>query len=162
MVLRKNQTFSLSSRKTGKEPDPLVVVKKNFDRKIVSASNVSPFLFKAKGTWPFDFIPDELIVEEKRLVIKRKYFPFFTVVTTIPLSRVTVFELTDSLFFSGIRIKASYGDGVDTVFQWLSHSSALKLKSVVEGLRLKETESVELMDQDRVTRLKTLQLIGSY
>ncbi len=145
-----------------KKVEPYVVVKKNFERTVVAASQVSAFLYKAKGTWPFDLIPDELVVEEKRLVIKRRYFPFFTVITTVPLSRVTVFELTQSIFFSGIRIKGSYGDGVDTVFQWLTHDSAQKLKSVVEGLRLKETESVELLNQDRKSKVQALQLIGSF
>ena len=145
-----------------KKVEPFVVMKKNFERTVVEASQVSAFLYKVKGSWPFDFIPDELIVEEKRLVIKRKYFPYFSVITTIPLSRVTVFELTKSIFFSGIRIKGSYGDGVDTVLKWLSHESAEKLKNVVEGLRLKETESVELLNQDRKSKVQALQLIGSF
>ena len=140
----------------------MVVVKKNLSRKIVEASDVSKFLFKAKGTWPFDLLPDELIIEEKRIIIKTRIFPFYTTINMLPLNRITVFELTNSLFFSGIKIKGSYGDGIDMTFSWLKHSVAAKAKSLVDGLRLKESESIELTSTDKKNMVATLQLIGSF
>lgn len=163
MELQNNKSLSILNKKSNpKKPDPYVVIKKSLDRKIVQASSVSKFLFKAKGTWPFDLLPDELIIEEKRLIIKTRIFPFYTTVNSLPLSRLTVFELTNSIFFSGIKIKGSYGDGIDLTFSWLKHSVAEKVKTLVDGLRLKESESIELTSTDKNSMVSTLQMIGSF
>lgn len=141
-------------------PEPMVMVKKFLDKTVLPASEVSPELFRAKGTWPFDLFPDELIIEVKRIVIKRNYFPFVSTVSTIPINNLLVFELTHSLFFSSLYIREAYGDNLNTTFCWLSHKDAQKAKDLVDGLRLKETEAIEVVERDRGKLSLALRILG--
>ncbi len=159
MLLKKGKTFFLQKREKA-SVDPLVIIHKTSNRRVVEASNVSSVLLKIKGFWLFDWYPDELIIEEKRVILKRRYFPFFETINTIPVNRITIFEVTHSLFFSGIHIKGSYGDGIDTTFQWLGHNDAQQAKHVLDGLRIKESESVEIIQNDQSAFTRTLQIIG--
>lgn len=166
MVLTNGRAISLTRKRydnipSGDKFDPLVVIKKPTNRRIVNASNVSRILFKAKGNWFFDMFRDELIIEEKRIIIKRRYFPFFTHIVSLPVQRITVFEVTHSLFFSEVHIKGSYGDGWDATFQWLSHKAAQRAKEIVDGLRLRESESIEIAsDGDLSNFVRTIEKIG--
>lgn len=166
MVLTKGREISLTPNNqtptaNNTSFDPLVVIKKTSNRKIVAASNVSPVLLSAKGNWFFDMFQDQLIIEEKRIIIKRRYFPYFTHIISIPVQRITVFEVTHSLFFSAVHIKGSYGDNWDTTFQWMSHKDAQKAKDIIDGLRLKESESVDLPRYNIRDFVRTLQVMGS-
>lgn len=160
MVLEKGKAIVLKEHVREDTSDPLVVVRKVRDRKITKASKISQFLCRVKSFWLFDWFPDELILEEKRIVLKHRYFPFFTSINTIALNRVTVFEVIHSIFFSSIHVRGSYGDGIDDTFRWLRHSQAQEMKEVVDGLRLRESESIEIENDDRLVMLKTLSLIG--
>ena len=58
--------------------DPVVLVDRFPKRKFTHASLVSPEIFRVKSVWPFELLPDELIIEEKRIIIKQRVFPFFS------------------------------------------------------------------------------------
>lgn len=139
-----------------KRREPLVMMKKQ--QGMVPASQASPVLFSAKGRWPFDFIPDELIIEEKRIIIKRKFFPFTSTITTVPMNKLTNFEVTHSIFYSSVHIKAPLV--IDTVFQWMKNSDAQEAKELIDGIRMRDNESIVVMEQDRNRFIQTLELIG--
>lgn len=136
--------------------EPLVMMKKQ--QGMVPATQASPVLFSAKGRWPFDFVPDELIIEEKRIIIKRKFFPFVSTITTIPMSKLTNFEVTHSILHSSVHIKAPLV--IDTVFQWMNRADAQEAKELIDGIRMRDNESIVVMEQDRNRFIQTLELIG--
>lgn len=140
--------------------EPLVLMKKFAEKKILPVSEASRELFRARGAWPFDFFPDELVIEEKRIIVKRNMFPFFSTVSTIPINNLLIFELTNSIFFSSVFIKGAYGDNLATTFCWLTHKDAQKAKEIVDGLRLKESESLEVMEDNKKRLIMALQILG--
>ncbi|MBP7832974.1 MAG: hypothetical protein KA035_04370 [Candidatus Levybacteria bacterium] len=135
------------------------MVKKNTQgSNTLPASQASRVLYHASGKRPFDFIPDELIIEEKRIIIKRHYFPFVTTISTIPMSKLTNFEVTHSIFYSSVHIKANLIS--DTIFQWLSHDDAQEAKELIDGIRIRDNDSIVVLEQDKRRFIQTLELIG--
>ncbi len=139
----------------------LVVLKKDKNRvKKMPPADVSPELLRIKGTWPYDLNPDELIIEEKRIIIKRNYFPAGGSVITVPVHNLSSFELNHALLFSAVYIKEK-GKEDAIVVQWLKQKAASRAKAIIDGLLLKESESIEIYTTDRRQFVNTLQSIGN-
>ena len=141
-----------------RQKEPMVSV--GMDHAVLRASEVSKELLRAKGKWPFDLFPDELIIEEKRIVIKRNIFPFFSTTTTLPISRLTLFEWNKSILFSSVFIKGAYTDNIEITISWLSHRDAKKAKELIDGLSMKQNEAMEIMEHDRGRFIKALRIMG--
>lgn len=142
-----------------KKPEPMVTVGRK-DKTLVPASEASMELARVEGIWPFDFFPDAIIIEEKRIIIKRRMFPFYTTTTTIPVSKILMFEVTHSIFFSSVYMKGYVGYNLEETFQWLSHKDAQRIKDVVDGLRLSQNESIEVLEHDKKGMSYTLEKLG--
>lgn len=139
--------------------EPLVMMKKSSKQTLVQASHASQEIFRIKGRFPFDLYPDELIVEEKRLILKRNFFPWVSQITTVPIAKLVSFEVTHSIFFSSIFIKWGYASS-DTTFQWLTHKDAQKAKEIMDGIRLRDNESIQVLEQDKNNLSRTFQVLG--
>lgn len=140
------------------EKIPLVAV--GVDHTIVPATEVSRVLLRVKGTFPFDLYPDELIIEEKRLIVKKNMFPFFSTTVTLPISRLTLFEWNKSILYSSVFIRGAYTDNIELTVSWLPHNEAKKAKEIVDGLSLKLNESVDVVESDKNRLAKTMQVLG--
>lgn len=151
---KKKEPISVSNT-----PEPMVAVGKK-KKTLMPASEASLELIRMDGKWPFDFFPDTIIVEEKRIILKRRTFPFYTTTTTVPLGKLLIFEVSHSVFFSSVYLKAYIGYSVEETFQWLTHKSAQRIKDIVDGLRLQETESIEVLEHDKKTMPYTLEKLG--
>lgn len=142
-----------------KIPEPLVAIGKR-EKTLVPASEASLELARIDGKWPFDFLPDTLIIEEKRLIVKRRTFPFYTTTTTIPINKILMLEVTHSIFYSSIYLKGYIGYNLEETFQWLSHSDAQRIKDVVDGLRLQDNEAIEVLEHDKKGMSYALEKLG--
>ncbi len=140
--------------------DPVVLVDKYPKKEFLHASLVSPVLFKTKSFWLFDFLPDELIIEEKRIIIKQKHLPYSVTILTIPLNRLFAFQVTKSIFFSSIYIKGDYASNIEYTMRWVNHNDAHCAIEIVDGLKLKENESIKIMNEDGEKYTQTLQVMG--
>lgn len=138
---------------------PIVIIHTKNESHPLAASQVSRELLRIKGSWPFDLAPDELIIEEKRLIIKRNNFPFGGSVVTLPLQKLTTFEVNQAYFYSALYIKGE-GNTLNTIIQWLKPEDALKAKEVVDGLRLKESESIEIKTENKEEMVEALKTLG--
>ncbi|MGE5041967.1 MAG: hypothetical protein ACM3IJ_03610 [Candidatus Levyibacteriota bacterium] len=160
--------------------DPIVLIGKKEDKKeegedkkdeedgnphekLTYASLVSPEVFRMKAFWLFDWFPDELIIEEKRLIIKQKQIPFFITTTTIPLDKLIVFQVTRSIFFSSIYIKGEKEktEVEDYTISWLKHEDARMAKELIDGLHMKQKEKVEILDNSPRKKIQALQVLGN-
>src|SRR3989344_1281373 len=153
VVFQQQQLLPSKGGNSKRINQPTVIVNKPRNgKKIVQARDISMELFRARGIWPFDFYPDELIIEEKRIIIKRCDFPFTTTEYTIPIERLTQFTPTHSLIFSSIYIT---GWQIDTTFQWLAREEAEHAKELVDGLLLKEREVIMIEEEDKQKVVQT-------
>lgn len=141
-----------------REKAPLVAM--GAEHTVVPVTEVSKELLRTKGTFPFDLYPDVLIIEEKRIVIKKNMFPFFSTTITLPISRLTLFEWNKSIFFSSIFIRGAYTDNLEVTVSWLPHDEAQKAKEIVDGLSLKINESLDIVEKDKNRLVKAIQVLG--
>lgn len=140
------------------EQVPLVAM--GTEKTVIPATEVSKELLRIKGKWPFDLYPDELIIEEKRIIIKKNLWPFFSNTITIPLSRLTDFELNKSLLFSSIYIRGAYSDNIEITLSWLPHKDAKKAKEIIDGLSLKLNEALDIVEQDTTRFIRAIRALG--
>lgn len=165
-VVNGNSTLELTSlqeelrEKRKNHSSGMVTVKSKPQADVVPPSQVSKVLFVARGVWPFDFYPDELIIEEKRIVVKKNYFPFGGSILSLPIKRLYTFELINSIFFSSIHIKGEALGNADIRFAWLKHKDALEAKNLVDGLKIKENESVEIYARDKEALTRVIEAMG--
>ncbi|MFO0703596.1 MAG: hypothetical protein U0525_02625 [Patescibacteria group bacterium] len=141
--------------------EPMVAVKENNKEQVVPASDASKEIIRISGKRPFDLSPDELIIEEKRIVYKKNYFPWTSVVSTFLIDKMLECELTHSLLYSNLHIKANDVTPVDIRMSWLDHSEAKKVKEIIDGMRLANTKSIEIKERNSPQVAKTLEILGS-
>lgn len=142
------------------ENNALVVIKRNNkEAQAVPASEISRELLRIRGTWPFDMAQDELIIEEKRIIIKRNTFPFGGYVLSLPIKKLVSFEVNHAFFYSALYIKGE-GNSLNYVMQWLKPKDAIRAKELVDGLRLQESELIEIKEKDPEKLAQTLESIG--
>lgn len=117
-------------------------------------------VLRIKAVWPFDFFPDELIIEEKRIVVNRRHFFLFNTIDTIPISNIFVFEVTHALFFSSIYIKGGEFGGIEVEIKWLKLKDAKRAKQIVDGLYMREKGLIEVKERDPKRRMEIIKKIG--
>jgi len=122
---------------------PIVVTKEGDDKIPRPVSEVSQEVMRLKGFWPFDLVPDELIIETKRIVINRRYFPWMKAVITMYIKDIKDCEVTFSLLFASLYLKSE----VETTVAWLKHSDASRAKEMIDGLVLKEKTEMTMAEE---------------
>lgn len=158
----KLQDSKESTQQNSKQPEntsPVIIKQDNNTVTQVPAIEVSKELLRIRGTWPFDFAPDELIIEEKRIIIKRNNFPVGGSVMSLPFQKLVSFEVNHAFFYSAIYIKGE-GEALNYIMQWLKPKDAIRAKEIVDGLRLKQSESIEIKEKDPHKISQTLQTLG--
>jgi hypothetical protein len=138
---------------------PVVIKRNNKEAQAVPASEISRELLRIRGTWPFDMAQDELIIEEKRIIIKRNTFPFGRYVLSLPIKKLVSFKVNHAFFYSALYIKGE-GNSLNYVMQWLKPKDAIRAKELVDGLRLQESELIEIKEKDPQKIAQTLESIG--
>lgn len=127
---------------------------------VIPAQDASRELLRIRGTWPFDFAPDELVIEEKRLILKQNFFPVGSVINTVMINKLNKFELTNTLYFSALYIEGEIFNTVKITMKWLKHSDAQKAKEIVDGLLLKEDQDIKIPVKDQAKIVETVRAIG--
>lgn len=155
-------SISKRDNETAKREPALIIRTTSQEKKTVQpASSFSPELFRVSGVWPFDFFPDEIIIEEKRIVVKRHFFPVYATINTVQIKQLEMFELCQSWFFSAIHIKSGNYFGLyDTTIKWLPNNQAKEAKDMVDGLKMRETESIDIKGSDTQTVAKVAEVLG--
>lgn len=138
--------------------EPLVFVDKFSKSKFTYASLISPEVFSLKAVFPFDLFPNELIIEEKRIIIKEKQLPYFISTTTISLKDILIFQVNQSMFFASVYIKSF---NTEHTISWLKSSDARVAKEILDGLKLKQNESLKMAEETNERKLQALQIMGN-
>jgi hypothetical protein len=146
---------------TALRTDPVVTMRDEADReKSVRAVEVSKILYRARGVWPFDFVPDEIIVEEKRIIVTINYFPWGSDIGTLPVNKLSSIEVIHALFFSSLIIQNTELHGYHATIKWLTHKDAQTIKEIVDGIKVRELSSVGIPNERASNMRRTLQTLG--
>ncbi|MCS7091980.1 MAG: hypothetical protein NZM26_01360 [Patescibacteria group bacterium] len=107
-----------------------------------TTKNFNRELFRVKAYWPFDFFPDELVIQEKTISVIRREF-LFSYVETIPVKDVGRIVLTHSPFFDSITIIGK-NPAHTLEIKMLPKGKAKVAKEIIDGLLIEDAGGVDV------------------
>ncbi len=117
-------------------------------------------LLHIKGRFPFDFFPDEIIVDEEKITIYQSYFIKSFAVKTIILDEVEDVECEFTLFL-GTLVLYIKGEKDPLRIGALTVSDATKAKEIILGRILLKKEGIEPDTVEEKQLSDVLSTIGS-
>ncbi len=121
---------------------------------------INPVLFSAKTLWPFDPVPDNLVIQEKSISFVRKGFFSLAIAQTIPVSYLADTVIYSNPFFAVLQINVrGTGDKKkeeeakkegkkscpDESYNFpLTKDEALEAQEILDGLILKQQGVIKI------------------
>jgi len=119
-------------------------------------------LARFRGVWPFDFFPDEVIVDKKAITIVRHWFFGVGQKITCHFEDLVNAEVNVGPFFGSMSIYSKYfTDGQEDV-KWFSRGDAKKLHAILQGLLMARKEGVDIKNIPNDELLEKLYKIGTH
>ncbi len=118
-------------------------------------------LFKAKTLFPFDFFPDELIIDENKIDIVSGLFFFSKDVFSIPIGNVSGVNSSFDLFFGQLRIEAWGLNKNPLPIRFLTKKDAQTARRIISGLILANKSEIDLKSVPLSKTKTQLERIGA-
>jgi len=109
----------------------------------MSTQSSQPML-EVKGFFPFDFMPDSLIIDPNKVDIIIRHFPFGRYVFSNALKNINHVTLTHGLLFAEITLEVSGYEANPPSIKWLTISDAAEARRVINGLLIAYKEGVDV------------------
>jgi len=133
--------------------------KPSLDR-IMEESN--EILAHFRGVWPFDFFPDEVIIDKKAITIVRHWFFGVGQKITCHFDDLVNAEVNVGPFFGSLKIYSKYFTDGEEDIKWFSRGDAKKIHAILQGLLMAKKEGVDLHDIPNDELLTKLYKIGKH
>ncbi|CAN5135440.1 hypothetical protein BH11PAT1_BH11PAT1_7820 [soil metagenome] len=124
-------------------------------------NNPSRTLFKAKGVFPFQLFPDEILIEEFRVNILTRSFFASEQLQSISYKELRKTEVETNLFFGTIRFITLTAIENHIEVSFFKRDDALKIQRIIEGLKILSEQQVDLSQIDTETLLEKVEYLGS-
>lgn len=118
-------------------------------------------LYKVKSIFPFDFFPDEIVIDTHKLNIINRIFFFSDSVASIPYSSIGDVQLETSIFFASLKVVTTALTRNLVTIRYLSKSKATRARRIILGLMVMEKEGVDLKKIDPKEIMKEVERIGA-
>lgn len=109
---------------------------------IIQAEN-APVLH-IKAVFPFDFFPNEVIIDKTKVTIVRKYFFWTRQITTILIADILNVTVNHSLLFGALSIADRFFAADPFVINYLWKQDAARAASVIQGMVLAAKEQIDV------------------
>ena len=103
----------------------------------------SPVLARFKSVFPFDLFPDELIVEEKRIIWIKRFGPGMCEVITLAPADINRIEASAGPLFGHVHIAIPRHD-IEIIVERLRRKEAFKARDLIEGLMDAAREGIKI------------------
>lgn len=117
-------------------------------------------LYKAKNIFPFDFFPDEIIIDEHKVDIITGHFFYSKEIFSIPIQNISGVNSSFNLFFGQLRIEAWGLTRVPPPIKYLPKQHAIEARRIISGLVMAHNENIELNGIPLPETKQKLELIG--
>jgi len=119
----------------------------------------SRVLGRFRSMFPFTLFPDELIVEENRVIWKNWLGPGMTSVTSIMATDISNVQASHGPFFGHIHIGSLVG-GPEILMEKLSRADAVKARALIEGIILTARERLAIRKKEVTQEEEELSKLG--
>lgn len=125
-----------------------------------TVKSANRILFKTQAIFPFDFFPDEVIIDENKVdIISSKFFTSRETFT-IPIENINGVTNSLSLFFGELRIEAWGINRLPGPIKYLSRLDAIKARRIISGLILSHKEQIDMRNIPLEELKRKLEEIG--
>lgn len=125
----------------------------------LAANSLAP-LFEVKGTFPFDLLPDTVSVDQNKVDIIIREFPFFKRVYSNLIKNINAVTLTTGLFFATLNFEVTGYETNPPLVKWLPIHDAVRARRIITGLIVVFKEGIELSQVHPQEVLQRVEEIG--
>lgn len=119
----------------------------------------SRLLGKVSQIFPLTLFPDELIIEELRVVWIKKMGPWTNEIVSIMATDIACVYASRGLLFGHIHVKSLTG-GPDIFLDKITRFNAYKVRSLIEGIALSAREGLKIQSTSLATERASLMHTG--
>ncbi len=117
-------------------------------------------LIKIQTANPFDLFPDQMIVDPFMIHVIHRQFFASEQLTTVPVKNVADITIETGWFFSTIRLINTYVHEEPIILKFVKREEALKLKRIIQGLRVCHEENIDLTTMDLKQAIDKVEELG--
>lgn len=142
-----NYGFDTNEKKATKKLDGLV-------------SGSVRVLLDIQSVFPFDFFPDDVIVDEVKVSVFTKFFFWSREVRSIEYKDIFNVVVQQGMFFAKLEIVDRYFSQQTIVVDFLKVKDAMKARRIIQGMIIAHKEDIELHALSKEKLIEKLELIG--
>ena len=128
--------------------------------KIVTEGGQSRILYSARQIIPLTLFPDQITVEELRIVWLRKMGPWMNEVVSIMATDIASVNCSTGLFFGYIHVQSLTG-GPEILVDNLHKKDVLEIRSLVEGIAMSAREGLKVNGENLEAEKQSLIQAGT-
>lgn len=117
-------------------------------------------LGRFRQVFPLTLFPDELIIEELRIVHVKNYGPWLNNVNSIMATDIACVNAASGPFFGHVNVRSLTG-GPEIMIEHLTRSNVYKIRSLVEGIALASREGLKIEYSSLETERQSLLHAGN-
>lgn len=132
----------------------------NGNGKTITQLGQSRILYSAKQVVPLTIFPDQITVEELRIIWIKKMGPWMNEVVSIMATDIASVNCSTGLFFGYIHVQSLTG-GPEILVDNLLRHDVLEIRSLVEGIALSAREGLYINEGDLEAEKRSLISAGA-
>jgi hypothetical protein len=117
-------------------------------------------LYKTSTVFPFDFFPDDLVIDENMVHIVERTFFASEQIYSIPLRNIELINVESIPYFATMLIYHSRLRTEPTVIKFLRKDDATKARHIIQGLVLATTQGVDFSKLEVKDIIKKVEDMG--
>ena len=128
--------------------------------KAITEGGQSRILYSARQIIPLTLFPDQITVEELRIVWLRKMGPWMNEVVSIMATDIASVNCSTGLFFGFIHVQSLTG-GPEILVDNLLKKDVLEIRSLVEGIAMSAREGLKVNGENLEAEKQSLIQAGT-
>lgn len=125
------------------------------------AEKTQEVLIHVHGVWPFDFFPDEAILNRSMFIVKRHVAPFVSRTITGYHDDILDSHVNVGPFFGSVTVHMKFTTNGKEVINWLTRKDAIRLHAMLQGLLATKKNGLDITHLNRNDLIARLYEIGS-
>jgi|SRR3990167_8638677 len=124
------------------------------------ASESARVILDIKAVFPFNFFPDELMVDETKVSIHTNFFFYNKQVRSIEYSDIFNVVIQEGLFFAKLEIVDRYFSEQSITIEYLKKKDAVLARRIIQGMIIAKKKNIDLRSLPIHELMQKLDRIG--
>lgn len=145
----------------GDEYNPIATVSRASNNKLdMLARESARVIVDVKAVFPFNFFPDEVILDETKVSVHISYFFWSKEVRSIEYKDIFNVAVQQGLFFAKLEIVDRFFTQSPITINYLFKKDAHKIRRLIQGMMIAQKEQIDIHDMPLKELVAKLERIG--